>query len=203
MGRSNRRVTWWIVCVAAPCVVVAIWCWGAASQPEFWAVRHTRAGGRLLAAGHGVCIDSFGFQVAFWKGDYSARDSRPSQSRWTSLHYASARVWVKTGRFADGGRFDDAGIARSVFDPVFFSGQYRHVYIREADITQLEIPHLVPLLLAAMPLALKLARWLAAQRKRQAGLCPKCRYDLRGSPGPACPECGEPIAVVSSSGGKA
>ncbi len=28
------------------------------------------------------------------------------------------------------------------------------------------------------------------QRRLRLGLCPECGYDLRGSPGPRCPECG-------------
>ena len=31
------------------------------------------------------------------------------------------------------------------------------------------------------------------RRRRKRGLCLKCGYDLRGSPGPRCPECGEVI----------
>ena len=37
---------------------------------------------------------------------------------------------------------------------------------------------------------------LRASRRRRRGLCPKCAYDLRGSPqtGGACPECGSIVA---------
>lgn len=51
-------------------------------------------------------------------------------------------------------------------------------------------------LLATLP-AIRLATWWVnrlVRRHRQAeGLCPACRYDLRASPGPYCPECGNPI----------
>ena len=30
----------------------------------------------------------------------------------------------------------------------------------------------------------------ALRRRRRLGLCPRCGYDLRGSPGRICPECG-------------
>jgi hypothetical protein len=42
------------------------------------------------------------------------------------------------------------------------------------------------------------AAWAVAGRRSvlvKAGVCPRCRYDLRGSAGPACPECGEALTL--------
>jgi hypothetical protein len=48
------------------------------------------------------------------------------------------------------------------------------------------------LMSSAFPACWILARspsWLRARRRRRLGLCLRCGYDLRGSPG-ACSECG-------------
>lgn len=55
----------------------------------------------------------------------------------------------------------------------------------------------VALLAGALP-AVVVARWLRSRRRRRAGLCPNCGYDMRATPerGGAvldrCPECGTP-----------
>jgi hypothetical protein len=61
---------------------------------------------------------------------------------------------------------------------------------------------LVPCWLAALLAAILPAVWFdrwrrqrSARRRRDAGLCPKCGYDLRGSPG-RCPECGTPVEAA-------
>ena len=55
---------------------------------------------------------------------------------------------------------------------------------------KIHVPFWIPaVLLAAYPGLVSVRRW----RRRKRGLCLKCGYDLRGSPGPRCPECGEAI----------
>ena len=53
-------------------------------------------------------------------------------------------------------------------------------------------------LVAALPPIAWAARRLRVGRRRRAGRCPACGYDLRASPG-RCPECGaEPAGKVSA-----
>jgi len=46
---------------------------------------------------------------------------------------------------------------------------------------------------AVLPLV-RVARWCGRIRRKRAGLCPSCGYDLRATPD-LCPECGTPAAV--------
>ncbi len=48
-----------------------------------------------------------------------------------------------------------------------------------------------PLLLGGVPMFLIVVRRLKTYRRTRLGLCESCGYDLRGSSGPNCPECGE------------
>ena len=51
----------------------------------------------------------------------------------------------------------------------------------------LGVPKWQPLLL----FAIAPAGWVFLRLRRHTGLCRRCGYDLRGTSGPACPECGE------------
>jgi hypothetical protein len=39
-------------------------------------------------------------------------------------------------------------------------------------------------------------RWIPIPRRREAFRCSGCGYDLRGLPGPLCPECGNPFRGI-------
>ena len=58
-------------------------------------------------------------------------------------------------------------------------------------------PHWAWALLAATPGAVIVLLWRRRLRRRAAGLCPTCGYDLRASP-ERCPECGHARASSSA-----
>lgn len=60
------------------------------------------------------------------------------------------------------------------------------------------VPHWALALLVFLPCAGKLARVYGRARRRRRGLCPECGYDLRGSEGQRCPECGAPAESRST-----
>jgi hypothetical protein len=62
----------------------------------------------------------------------------------------------------------------------------------------LVIPYWLPAAaawLVLLPFAV--VRWLRRCRRTRAGLCVRCGYDLRGTPG-RCPECGTSVATLPS-----
>jgi hypothetical protein len=57
----------------------------------------------------------------------------------------------------------------------------------------LRVPYWALLAIGLLPLALMSARAARRWRRRRAGRCPTCGYDLRATPG-ICPECGTGLA---------
>lgn len=49
----------------------------------------------------------------------------------------------------------------------------------------------LPFGILSTPVLMRARRWRRARRRRRAGQCPTCGYDLRASP-ETCPECGRP-----------
>jgi hypothetical protein len=69
------------------------------------------------------------------------------------------------------------------------------------------VPYWIPTLITSLLPAMSLRRWIAdhlqTRRRRKAGLCPNCGYDLRASKD-RCPECGTPVpAQPANSSGRA
>ena len=66
-------------------------------------------------------------------------------------------------------------------------------------LVELELPFVYPWLLFASP------TWIVHRRhkgaRRSASGCPKCGYDLRGSAGDVCPECGTAKVISSPAAG--
>lgn len=77
-------------------------------------------------------------------------------------------------------------------------GPARHewvfAWINSNGLTLLEVPLWAPALLVAMPTAWLWWRDRPSRRRRLAGVCLKCGYDLRGlGEGRLCPECGDKL----------
>lgn len=75
----------------------------------------------------------------------------------------------------------------------------------EESMVQIRLPAGVAVALLSAPVLL-CAGWWRRRRRRmrrmRAGLCVRCGYDLRGTPGRPCPECGT-MPTVASDGGAA
>ena len=64
----------------------------------------------------------------------------------------------------------------------------------------LYVPHWVLVATtAALPVA-RLARAWTARRRRRAGRCPSCNYDLTANTSGVCPECGKALTARNSKG---
>jgi hypothetical protein len=60
--------------------------------------------------------------------------------------------------------------------------------------TTVAFPLWLPTLVFGVWPGVWLVFWVRRRRWRRAGCCRECGYDLRGSPGPRCPECGREMA---------
>jgi predicted Zn-ribbon and HTH transcriptional regulator len=162
----------------------------------FWIIDHGDSTSRdlFVAVGHtgyGLFFDGDNF----FCGTFGAHDGPPAYSvhfetshRWTFSLYCLAvlsdagRIWDHLGGFGAG----------SVTD------RPAHEVFRSAAIVMFPTWVAVALLLP-LP-AYRLRALLRARRRHRSGLCPRCGYDLRASPG-RCPECGavseaHPIGVI-------
>ncbi|MBK8914907.1 MAG: hypothetical protein IPM64_09975 [Phycisphaerales bacterium] len=61
----------------------------------------------------------------------------------------------------------------------------------------LSFPYWLVILFGGIPLWITWLRARRAHRRRMAGCCTRCGYDLRGSIGAACPECGSKDGTVA------
>jgi hypothetical protein len=118
------------------------------------------------------------------------------------LFYPAGRddpVWVRCGfryfsedRAETNGDTGDVGWMLKALDvppdQSFFRTRFREV----------GIPHWpVPAATAPLPLVMAYRAWRRRGRRRGAGVCPACSYDLRATPG-RCPECGTMVAAAAA-----
>jgi hypothetical protein len=135
--------------------------------------------------------------LGFW-----ARSYWRSDSAWVARHGYVYGAGSSTGAldlmWADAPPgFTGANWRRSRHDVALWQ-QVKHLFVFRAKDSggktwTLQIPHWS----AAVAAAVLPWRWLrrrrAEIRKLRTGLCRRCGYDLRATPG-RCPECGEPVA---------
>ena len=139
----------------------------------------------------------------------SARDRVVvSRSRWD---VSRPRTLPHRRPFPAGWR---ASVTREPMEPLWFIppssrtetlgfGTARHSFLIERDTVTVStravwVPHWALLVLATVAAVFASRRYrrrLAAERRKAAGCCPRCGYDLRATPG-RCPECGMAAAEV-------
>jgi hypothetical protein len=168
-------------------------------------------------------IDDVGFVRVRWRDamrreqwDIGARSVKGKWMFWsleTRYHYLYG--WEGVARMADPrGDFasDDArrGWYRAEYDvpggpvrvdvvsssTVGFAAEHRRLMTRSRDdhYRLLSVPAALPFALFALLPGVRVFRWWRRKRRRGAGHCPTCGYDLRATPG-RCPECGAQDAV--------
>lgn len=106
---------------------------------------------------------------------------------WKLAGPPSERRWLRAGF-----RFQRQSMRYPPLDSGIPAGTVQYYYA--------EVPYWSLLALTALlPTALLIARARRRRltRRRERGLCARCGYDLRASPG-RCPECGEPPAPLGS-----
>jgi hypothetical protein len=118
--------------------------------------------------------------------------------------YLAVTWWSNYGLYKIAGP-SGMGILDKRFDVVLLRGERRR---HEPDPKRVWRSTLeINLILPAIPCVILALRWASVtadrlerqRRAKRSHLCPACSYDLRGSPGPTCPECG--AARTSSSAG--
>jgi hypothetical protein len=120
---------------------------------------------------------------------YHSVASPPWHDRWTRLMADRPRWWQRFdwpgGYSADGATF---GIYADLGSN---AARQRYLIVR--------VPYWFIATTSALLPAVALVRWLRARRRRQAGQCCRCGYDLRGS-SQRCPECGTIIDAMAAGG---
>jgi hypothetical protein len=132
-------------------------------------------------------LDLFG-----WNG---RRGSAPSPftrgSRWSDRYSPSAMYWTVFGFgvVADGSLVSTIERVERQGGRIMVSGEVKSVQRNQMTLV---VPHwLLAVATAVLPLRAGLLLWRSrrSRRCRAGGLCGRCGYDLRASPG-QCPECG-------------
>ena len=143
----------------------------------------------LLSLVLAVAVAALWVRSVWWASDVLAYIPAGPTDIGCTLRSEGSALTLAYGNMPD---FHPGGYSRWVVTP---RGGFHWGSMWSNDSHGLSVPHWLVLAAASvLPAGWALARMLNRQRD-SAGLCPRCGYDLCGSPGGAsggeCPECGE------------
>ncbi len=134
----------------------------------------------------------FGGVVILWVQSY---DSIGSRGFGTNFAHEIMSVWGQViYRYQSNGLHNGSDLFQ-----IETNWRYLGFGYSNGSFIRISIPYWFPALLAlAMP-SFRLREFVRTRRRRRAGLCRQCGYDLRATPD-RCPECGTPVATRAADG---